>query len=52
MTLLLSSPVLMVIALSDAPLDPIYITSLDVLLNDLKVGVIVRTPGRLQRVQL
>ena len=45
MTFLLSSPVLMVMAMSDAPLDPRSITSLDVLLNDLKVGVIVRTPG-------
>lgn len=45
MTFLLSSPVLMVMAMSDAPLDPRAITSLDVLLNDLKVGVIVRTPG-------
>ncbi|MGV1786729.1 MULTISPECIES: type II toxin-antitoxin system HipA family toxin [Agrobacterium] len=31
--------------MSDAPLDPRSITSLDVLLNDLKVGMIVRTPG-------
>ncbi|WP_112154593.1 MULTISPECIES: type II toxin-antitoxin system HipA family toxin [Agrobacterium] len=31
--------------MSDAPLDPRFITSLDVLLNDLKVGMIVRTPG-------
>ncbi|QDG94304.1 type II toxin-antitoxin system HipA family toxin (plasmid) [Rhizobium sp. NIBRBAC000502774] len=31
--------------MSEAPLDPRSITSLDVLLNDLKVGVIVRTPG-------
>ena len=45
MTFLLSSPVLMVMAMSDAPLDPRSITSLDVLLNDLKVGMIVRTPG-------
>ena len=45
MTLLLSSPVLMVMAMSDAPLDPRSITSMDVLLNDLKVGMIVRTPG-------
>ncbi|MDP9759462.1 serine/threonine-protein kinase HipA [Agrobacterium sp. SORGH_AS 745] len=45
MTFLLSSPVLMVMAMSDAPLDPRFITSLDVLLNDLKVGMIVRTPG-------
>ncbi len=45
MTLLLSSPVLMVMAMSDAPLDPRSMTSMDVLLNDLKVGVIVRTPG-------
>ncbi len=35
----------MVMAMSDAPLDPRSITSLDVLLNDLKVGMIVRTPG-------
>ncbi len=45
MTFLLSSPVLMVMAMSDAPLDPRSITSLDVLLNDLKLGMIVRTPG-------
>ncbi len=45
MTLLLSSPVLMVMAMSDAPLDPRSMTSMDVLLNDLKVGMIVRTPG-------
>ena len=45
MTFLLSSPALMVMAMSDAPLDPRSITSLDVLLNDLKVGMIVRTPG-------
>ncbi len=45
MTFLLSSPVLMVMAMSDAPLDPRSITSLDVLLNNLKVGMIVRTPG-------
>lgn len=45
MTFLLSSPVPMVMAMSDAPLDPRSITSLDVLLNDLKVGMIVRTPG-------
>lgn len=45
MTFLLSSPVLMVMAMSDAPLDPRSITSLDVLLNDLKIGMIVRTPG-------
>lgn len=45
MTFLLSSPAPMVMAMSDAPLDPRSITSLDVLLNDLKVGVIVRTPG-------
>lgn len=45
MTFLLSSPVLMVMAMSDAPVDPRSITSLDVLLNDLKVGMIVRTPG-------
>lgn len=45
MTLLLSSPVLMVMAMSDAPLDPRSITSMDVLRNDLKVGMIVRTPG-------
>lgn len=45
MTFLLSSPVLMVMAMSDAPLGPKSITSLDVLLNDLKVGMIVRTPG-------
>jgi serine/threonine-protein kinase HipA len=45
MIFLLSSPVLMVMAMSDAPLDPRSITSLDVLLNDLKVGMIVRTPG-------
>lgn len=45
MTFLLSSPVLMVMAMSDAPLDPRSITSLDVLLNDMKVGMIVRTPG-------
>ena len=45
MTFLLSSPVLMVMAMSDAPLDPRSITSMDVLLNDLKVGMIVRTPG-------
>lgn len=45
MTFLLSSPVLMVMAMSDAPLDPRSITSLDVLLNDLRVGMIVRTPG-------
>lgn len=45
MTFLLSSPVLMVMAMSDALLDPRSITSLDVLLNDLKVGMIVRTPG-------
>ncbi|MBU1315968.1 MAG: type II toxin-antitoxin system HipA family toxin [Alphaproteobacteria bacterium] len=31
--------------MSDAPLDPRSITSLDVLLNDLRVGMIVRTPG-------
>ncbi|WCK69277.1 type II toxin-antitoxin system HipA family toxin [Agrobacterium tumefaciens] len=31
--------------MSDAPLDPRSITSLVVLLNDLKVGMIVRTPG-------
>ncbi|MDR5012061.1 HipA domain-containing protein [Agrobacterium fabacearum] len=31
--------------MSDAPLDPRSITSMDVLLNDLKVGMIVRTPG-------
>jgi serine/threonine-protein kinase HipA len=35
----------MVMAMSDPPLDPRSITSLDVLLNDLKVGMIVRTPG-------
>lgn len=45
MTILLSSPFLMVMAMSDAPLDPRSITSLNVLLNDLKVGMIVRTPG-------
>lgn len=45
MIFLLSSPVLMVMAMSDAPLDPRSITSLDVLLNNLKVGMIVRTPG-------
>ena len=45
MTFLLSSPVMTVMAMSDAPLDPRSITSLDVLLNDLKVGMIVRTPG-------
>lgn len=45
MTFLLSSSALMVMAMSDAPLDPRSITSLDVLLNDLKVGMIVRTPG-------
>ncbi len=45
MTFLLSSAVSMVMAMSDAPLDPRSITSLDVLLNDLKVGMIVRTPG-------
>ncbi len=45
MTFLLSSPVLMVMAMSDAPLDPRSMTSMDVLLNDLKVGMIVRTPG-------
>ncbi|MDH4439207.1 MAG: HipA domain-containing protein [Rhizobium sp.] len=31
--------------MSDTPLDPRSIISLDVLLNDLKVGMIVRTPG-------
>lgn len=45
MTFLLSSPVPMVMAMSDAPFDPRSINSLDVLLNDLKVGMIVRTPG-------
>jgi serine/threonine-protein kinase HipA len=45
MTFRLSSPVPMVTAMSDAPLDPRSITSLDVLLNDQKVGMIVRTPG-------
>jgi serine/threonine-protein kinase HipA len=45
MTFLLSPPVLMVMAMYDAPLDPRSIISLDVLLNDLKVGMIVRTPG-------
>lgn len=45
MTFLLSSPVMTVMAMSDAPLDPRSITSLDVLLNDLTVGMIVRTPG-------
>jgi serine/threonine-protein kinase HipA len=35
----------MVMAMSDPHLDPRSITSLDVLLNDLKVGMIVRTPG-------
>lgn len=45
MTFLHSSPAPMVMAMSDAPLDPRSITSLDVLLNDLKVGMIVRTPG-------
>lgn len=45
MTFLLSSPVPMVMEMSDAPLDPRSITSLDVLLNDQKIGMIVRTPG-------
>lgn len=45
MTFLLSSPVMTVMAMSDAPLDPRSMTSMDVLLNDLKVGMIVRTPG-------
>jgi serine/threonine-protein kinase HipA len=45
MTFLLSSPAPMVMAMSDPHLDPRSITSLDVLLNDLKVGMIVRTPG-------
>ncbi|WP_280774083.1 HipA domain-containing protein [Rhizobium sp. SG_E_25_P2] len=35
----------MVTPMPDAPLDPRSISSLEVLLNDLKVGTIVRTPG-------
>jgi serine/threonine-protein kinase HipA len=45
MIFLLSSPVLMVMEMYDLHLDPRSITSLNVLLNDLKVGMIVRTPG-------
>lgn len=45
MTFLLSSSVPMVTLMTDAPLDPKTISSLEVLLNDLKVGMIVRTPG-------
>ncbi|MDH6266006.1 serine/threonine-protein kinase HipA [Rhizobium sp. SG_E_25_P2] len=45
MTFLLSSSVPMVTPMPDAPLDPRSISSLEVLLNDLKVGTIVRTPG-------
>ena len=35
----------MVLAMPEAYLDPRSISSVDVLLNDLKVGTIVRTPG-------
>lgn len=45
MTFLLSSSIPMVTLMTDAPLDPKTISSLEVLLNDLKVGMIVRTPG-------
>ena len=45
MTVLLSSSVPMVMPMPEALLDPRSISSLEVLLNDLRVGTIVRTPG-------
>lgn len=45
MIFLLSSSVPMVMSMPEAPFDPRSISTLEVLLNDLKVGTIVRTPG-------